>query len=182
MVIVFKSKCGSSLALIQTVPSVNSMSHRFWALRSPKRLWLPIVRLKENMFKVYIKEWWQKVIGGMLWNYLKFTTLESIFRFSLRRTENGQPEAIIWCIAEMRTHQIRYPSFLFIDMRKTARNTTGWNYFRLTVQDCDAKVRFVAECLSCAETNDMWAWGTTTDKNLSVDINFLSHESSLLTI
>ena len=100
---------------------------------------------------------------GDLWDVVKFfeglQDESPLFCFSLKRNDNGQPEAIMWCTAEMRRDLIRYSSSLFIDMRKTATNTIGWNYFGPSVKDCDLKVRVVGECLCCAETNDMYAWG-----------------------
>ena len=46
-----------------------------------------------------------------------------------------------------------------INNNKRDVNTIGWNYFGPSVKDCDLKVRVVGECLCCAETNDIYAWG-----------------------
>ena len=64
---------------------------------------------------------------GYLWDVVKsFKGLQEespLFCFLLKRNDNGQPEAIMWCTAKMRRDPIRYSSLLFIDMRKTATNT-----------------------------------------------------------
>ena len=49
--------------------------------------------------------------------------------------------------------------FLIHQNEKDSYEYNQWNYFGPTVKDCDRKVRVVAKCLCCAETNDMYAWG-----------------------
>ena len=100
---------------------------------------------------------------GDFWEVVKFfekiQKTFSHFCYSIKKNSEGSPCAIMWCTSEMRRDLIRYGDSLFIDMRKTATNDVGWNYFGPCIMDCEMKVRVVAECLCCVETNDMYAWG-----------------------
>ena len=98
---------------------------------------------------------------GDIWDVIKlFGELKNKchnFCYAIKKNTQGQPEAIMWCTAEMRRDLIRYGHSIFIDMRKTATNNIGWNYFGPAIKDCETKVRVIAECLCCVESNDMYA-------------------------
>ena len=109
---------------------------------------------------------------GDLWDVVTFfkelQKKSPLVLFALIRTDKGQQEAIMWCTAKMRRDLIRYLSSLFIDMRKTATNHIGWNYFGPTVKDCDMKVWVVAECLCCVKTNAMYVCGLQQLENFEL--------------
>ena len=58
----------------------------------------------------------------------------------------------------MRRDLIHHSDSIFFGIRKTAMDDLGWCYLGPCEMDLDNKVRVVAECLYCSESNEMYSW------------------------